>query len=363
MSRDLIVIGTHPFTPGVPLGDWHLARALGRRHRVLWVDPPVSPLAARRGVASTPTLSGRPRPGGDGVLVGTPVVPSGRPLPRISRIIDRLVVAQINRWVRMLAMSPVDVISFAPRFGALPGLRRRLLAAWLKDRDWAGVDVGHPTWLRARQAELVAGADVVSGVSAVLVEDCRRLGVGAVRIPNGCDVARYVPHREPSAWLDIPSPRVVFAGAWNERVDTALVGALAAELSGISFVVVGEVRATLPDATNVYALGAVGFDELPAHLQAADVGIVPYRRDRFNAATCPLKVYEYLAAGLPVVATAVDTGDLPADVVRHADGAAAFARAVEELALADLADRCRAVAAANSWDARADALLGELDRG
>jgi glycosyltransferase involved in cell wall biosynthesis len=259
-------------------------------------------------------------------------------------------------------MSPVDVISFAPRFGALPGLRRRVLAAWLKDRDWAGVDVRQSTWLRTRQAELVRGADVVSGVSTALVEDCRRLGVGAVRIPNGCDVARFEPRPEPRVWRDIPRPRVVFAGAWNERVDTALVAALAAELPGISFVVVGEVRAALPDAANVHVLGAVGFDELPAHLQAADVGIVPYRPDRFNAASCPLKVYEYLAAGLPVVATAVDTGDLPTDLVRRADGLAAFTRAVAELAGRDVRARCRAVAAANSWDARADALLEELDR-
>ena len=82
-------------------------------------------------------------PAGDGVLVGAPIVPTGRPVPRLGPLVERLVTAQVNRWTKQLDMGDVDVISFAPRLGALHGLRRRSLAAWLKDRDWAAAGVEH----------------------------------------------------------------------------------------------------------------------------------------------------------------------------------------------------------------------------
>ncbi len=119
--RELVVFGTHPFVPGVPLGDWHLARALARRHRVLWVDPPASPRAPGRGVASSGMFARRPVAVDGGLLVGSPIVPTGRPLPRMSGLVERLVTAQVNRWTRLLGMDAPDVISFAPGSVTSPG--------------------------------------------------------------------------------------------------------------------------------------------------------------------------------------------------------------------------------------------------
>ena len=94
-----------------------------------------------------------------------------------------------------------------------------------------------------------------------------------------------------------------------------LVDAAAAALPEFTFVLIGAVNGALPRSANVHSVGAVPYDELPAHLQFGDVGIVPYRRGTFNDASCPLKVYEYLAAGLPVVATGVGTDGLPEQLV------------------------------------------------
>lgn len=362
-TRDLVLFGTHPFASAVPLGDWQLARALGRHHHVLWIDPPAAPRPSRRrGAAGTGSVR-HPVAAGRGVVVGSPLVPTGRPLPSLGPLVERLVTAQVNRWTRSLDMRHADAISFAPRLGALQGLRRRTLAAWLKDRDWAADGVDHRAWIRRRQAELIRAADVVTAVSAPLVADCRALDVDAFLIPNGCDVAAYeTAAPEPPRMRDLPRPRVVFAGAWNDRVDVALVERVAARLPAASIALIGAVSTAVPAGANVHVLGPIAHDALPAHLRAADVGIIPYRPTPFNDASCPLKLYEYLAAGLPVVASAVDVAPVDdIDVVRRHDDATGFADAVAALAGRDVRARCTALAADHSWDARANALLGALD--
>jgi len=350
--RDLVLFGTHPFAPGVPLGDWHLARALSRQHRVLWIDPPTSRGSLRC-----------PRPVAAGVTVGRPVVPTGRPAPALGSVVERLVTAQVNRWTRQLGMADADVVSFAPRLGALRGLHRRRLAAWVKDRDWAAVDTDHRAWIRDRQADLIRGADLVTAVSAPLVADCRALGVDATLIPNGCDVGAFASvGPEPDRFRAVAHPRLVFAGAWNERVDLALVEQLAARLPAASIVLIGAVSRATPAGPNVHVVGPIPPDEIPAHLWAADVGIVPYRSSSFNEASCPLKVFEYLAAGLPVVASAVDVSAVgDPDLARRCDDPDDFVDAVDRLAARDVKAACTALAAEHSWEARAAALLEAMD--
>src|SRR3954451_25189386 len=99
--NDIVVMGTHPFTAGVPLGDWHVARTLARRGRVLWVDPPAFPLAPCRGAASTAMFRRRPVLFGVGLFVAIPFAHSGRLRPTQAGIVDALVAAQIRRWMRI----------------------------------------------------------------------------------------------------------------------------------------------------------------------------------------------------------------------------------------------------------------------
>jgi glycosyltransferase involved in cell wall biosynthesis len=363
LDHDIIVMGTHPFVAAVPLGDWQLARTLARRGRVLWVDPPASLLAPRRGAASSAMYRRMPVHAGDGLLVGCPVVPSGRVRPAHARVVDALVAAQIRRWMRQLAMTDVDLISFSPRFGTLRGIPRRSLTLWLKDRDWASEDHRLDDWLRFRMEEVALEADVVVGVSDVLVADCRAHGVDAHRIPNGCDTEHHGrPMPAPALFEHLGRPRVIFSGAWNWRVDADLVAAAAGRMPDFTFVLLGAAARPIPVAANVHATGALPYADLPAYLQAGDVGVVPYRRSDFNDASCPLKVFEYLAAGLPVVTTGVDTGGLPRQLVRPVDDVDGFVAAVEDLAGRDFRDACRSEAARHSWEVRADALLTAIDR-
>jgi glycosyltransferase involved in cell wall biosynthesis len=109
----------------------------------------------------------------------------------------------------------------------------------------------------------------------------------------------------------------------------------------------------------VHVVGQLSFDELRSYLRYADVGLVPYTPSDFNAASRPLKIYDYLAAGLPVLATGINVDGLDELVVRaaadHDEAVVTFARLIEQSA--DLQQAALAEARRNTWDARLETLL------
>jgi glycosyltransferase involved in cell wall biosynthesis len=114
----------------------------------------------------------------------------------------------------------------------------------------------------------------------------------------------------------LPEPRIVFTGAIAAaKVDLQLLAELAERQPDWSIVLVGPVGlgdpetdvSSLSQLKNVHLLGPRRYEELPSVLRGAQAAIIPYRRNQLTASVFPMKVYEYLAAGLPVVATALES--------------------------------------------------------
>lgn len=359
-AKHIVILGTMPFSANIPLGDWHMTRALAREHQVLYVDPPASPVAPFRGRASFGIFRRKPERRGGNLYVGSPIAHSGRVLPRHARIVDWLVAAQVRRWLKTLSFNNPIVISFSARRGTAKRIPHETLVYWQKDRDWARFSGPLRSWLLGRHWDLLADADLVVGVSPTLVEDNRRLGVPAVLVPNGCDAAHFGWERpEPPELAAVTRPRAIIAGAWNSRVDTELVDRLARLRRDMMFIIVGQVQLPLPKAPNVIALGPRPYGQLPAYIQHCDVGLVPYVSSVFNEASCPLKVFEYLASGIPVLTTGVEAPMLPRDLVVEAGDADEAAQLIGHLALLQLAlaSACKREAARNSWSIRAEHLI------
>jgi glycosyltransferase involved in cell wall biosynthesis len=113
---------------------------------------------------------------------------------------------------------------------------------------------------------------------------------------------------------------------------------------------------------NVHLVDAVPSNDIPAYVAAFDVGIIPFVVDDLTRGVSPLKMYEYLAAGVPVVATPLPVCDAH-PMVRTAstpeDFAARITEAVEERADEFAAD-AEAAADAASWDSRVARIRQEL---
>lgn len=135
--------------------------------------------------------------------------------------------------------------------------------------------------------------------------------VGAV-IPNGIEPREWIGVAAAPAWfLDLPRPRFLYVGALDERIDVRAVRSVAEAWPGGTVALVGPGGGTpgiaaLGELPNVRVHPRVDRQDFPGLLGAADVGMIPHVRTALTRAMSPLKLYEYLAAGLPVAAV-----DLP----------------------------------------------------
>jgi glycosyltransferase involved in cell wall biosynthesis len=188
--------------------------------------------------------------------------------------------------------------------------------------------------------------------------------------PNVADTELFARALQPSppAPLDpgmaaLPAPRIVFTGAIVAiKLDIPLLVELARMRPSWSFALVGPVGPGDPGTDvsplvaepNIHLLGHRTYDELPDVLRAAHAGLIPYARNELTESIFPMKVYEYLAAGLPVVATPLPALAGVAEVASATDAqgiAVLLDQALAGDSASRRAERSRA-AASNSWERR-----------
>ncbi|WP_166660095.1 glycosyltransferase [Actinomycetospora succinea] len=220
---------------------------------------------------------------------------------------------------------------------------------------------------RRAEDRFVPIADVVLASAPNLAERLREHHDRVVHVPNVADTALFATARSAGptdeALAELPHPRVVFVGAVvATKLDVELIVAMARARREWTIVLVGPVGLGDPSTDvgalraepNVRLVGARPHQVLPEVLRGADIGVIPYALNPLTASISPMKVYEYLAAGLPVVATPLPSlAGLEDVTVAHGDEG--FVAAVErELRQDDESARsARSVRAADhSWTRR-----------
>jgi len=376
-TRPLVVFCAATAWDGNRFPDQHMAERLASFARVLYVDPPLSVVRAprRHGV---PMMRSSLQQIDDTLFRLTPIS-----LPRPLRPgIRALTYAHLRRLVaRAVAdlggpVRALVVASLSPMFTACEAELRVLYGT--DDFVAGGEILGLPDgWLRQREVQQLAEADLAVAVSQNLADKWSAMGTDTVLLPNGCDDQQFK-HADLAPWPDdvsLPPPIAGFVGHISDRIDMRLLDAVADQ--GHSLLLVGPRQDSfdwarierLLQLPNVQWVGNKTFEELPSYLRVMKVGLVPYADNEFNRSSFPLKTLEYLAAGRATVAT-----DLPAirwlgtDVITIASGHEEYAKAVTAALDAPEdpieADRRRLVAVDHSWDRRAEdfaRLLG-LDR-
>jgi glycosyltransferase involved in cell wall biosynthesis len=227
-----------------------------------------------------------------------------------------------------------------------------------------------PSDLGARERQLMASAAVVFTGGRRLYEAKARLHDNVHFFGCGVDsdhfgLARHSDTVVPSDIVGLPKPVLGYFGVVDERLDYELIARLADSFPTGSLVFVGPTAkvdpAELPRQSNIHWLGQRPYDALPQCVKGFDVCLMPFALNEATEFINPTKTLEYMAAGKPIVSTAV------ADVVRNFTPIVRVAESIDEFvrhaesALEPDPDRTAegiALARASSWEA----IVAEMDR-
>jgi len=336
---------------------------------LFWIGAPIYPhfLFARR--RRDPVIARRVdvwKRGGardaDGTLEYYPLLllpPLDRPVLRsafVARHTLRFSVPPLDAIIRRLGYQTPDVLWLSCGRFARPAqsmMKPRVSAIRIAD-DYTQF-TGVPASLEPLQDEMVDRVDAVFVTSRILEEKVGRRRKDVIYLPNAVSDTFFAPPAPEPEWMrPFPHPRIVFVGSLDNWLDIDVFGEIAKRLPNASVLVIGPGRAPRSAPANVHYLGPRPYETLPAVLQHCDVGIAPFRRNALTESVNPLKVYEYLATGLPVVATRTHELERIDAPIRLCATPAEFANAVAEHTDRDPAGRDARVAFAreHTWSRR-----------
>lgn len=306
------------------------------------------------------------------VLEYTPALPSRLPLTAGLAISQFR--AKVERVMRALFSSePATVILFSPNEARFLEIVPELPFVYRIIDDYPTMPfyASDPAAARRLDESLCVRAEAIFPSNPKLLGQRKGLNRCHLLIPNGVDFAlfgaRGLP--VPADMAALPRPIVGFSGAVDRyKLDMGLVAEIAALRPSWTVALIGKVGTgddttdrELPQAPNLRYLGFRPYSDLPDYVAAFDVGIIPYSVNPYTEGVSPLKLYEYLAAGKAVVSTPLPFASEAGPVVRTAIGATAFVEQIEAvLAEEGKEEERRAIAEANSWPARARAMVEVL---
>ena len=293
-------------------------------------------------------------------------------LPAARAAIDQVAHLWLTSRLRSLGVEPRPTIlasnMYCPR--SLSRLPRKLLFWDFNDHplQFAGV----PGWAAGLWERVLREADAFFVVSEHYRRElARQTEKPLILLGNGVEMSHFeAPGPAPAALAALPRPRIGYLGLLSHFLDFGVLEALRQARRGGTLVLIGPGTPATEGAVRelaarpgVAVLGARPYAELPVWMQGLDVGVIPFQASHpFVTGINPNKVYQYLAAGLPVVTTPVlDLPERP-PLLSYASDPAGFAAAVSRAldAPADPA-ACRALARPHDWDAIAARMVAEIE--
>ncbi|MEA5577519.1 glycosyltransferase [Anabaena sp. UHCC 0451] len=232
-----------------------------------------------------------------------------------------------------------------------------------------------PKSLKYNHEKLIQKADVVTVTSTPLLKQIKSkfsINEKLFLLRNGVSFDQFNQITDQSLDLtpefqSIPQPRITYIGVISEWFDLDLLYEAAKSLPNFSFVIIGPVEISidkLKDLSNIYFLGYKPHSILQMYLQKSQIGIIPFLRTKLIESVNPIKLYEYMATGLPVVSTTwseLEDLDSPAFLAKDNHEFIEYIKQI--VAEPDVINRELLVkfAQANTWENRFTELMKVLD--
>ncbi len=385
-GRDLVLFSSADWKTPYWTNKQHIAQRLAERGwSVLYVEtvglraPGLGRFDGRRMLRRLAAAASPPRTMADGLWVASPLtLPFGHRLDWVRKLNARLLGAMLKHWLGKLDFHHPAIWTYHPfMMEAIVGLDRRALIYHCVDELAAVPGIDGLVFAKAER-ELLQTADLVFATSSALNEKCKAASPNTHYLPNVADIGLFASARTAGSvapdLAEIPRPRLGYAGVLSDfKLDFPLLLKLAERRPAYHLVFIGDERVGQRDAdaerlrslANVHFLGWRDYRRLPDYFRGLDIGLLPLRINAYTRAVFPMKFFEYLAAGLPVVATALPALQEHRDLHRWSGDDAGFIAAIDEV----LADRPRYVLAPDhgmlrehDWATQLDRMLALIER-
>lgn len=296
-----------------------------------------------------------------------PLLPGRYYSVSVNRMNQRLTIHWTKRYLARLRFSPAILWLYNPEQGSLIGQFGCELSVYhCIDEFTAGTKGRKRRIINQLERKLLSEVDLVLANSLLTYENKLRYNANTNRIPSGTDAAHFNKANNPNLSVHpdiakIPQPVLTYLGNISNRVDVKLLSKIAMDHPEWSLVLIGQAYTQTVDLdqlrqySNVHFLGKRAFKKLPSLLKGTDVCLIPYVSGEINRYRSPLKLYEYLATGKPIVSTAQPEVGEYSDLVFIAESAAEFERGIQEALMEDSLEAKQKriqTAKENSWDKR-----------
>lgn len=303
-----------------PTSNHHVLRELAKTRRVLWLNS----IATRKPSLSSGRDLGKirrkllefgkgPQNVENDLWVATPLA---LPLPHssVARSINRQILRATIRAYRLrLGIAKFHLWTFLPNVADYVGTLGEDLAVYYCVDEWSMFSYLDRAQTVAAETKLLEKVDAVFAINSELADSKRAYNRQTFLSPHGVDHAQFARALDgavsvPPDLASLPRPRIGFYGTLRDWVDLELIAHLARARPAWSIALIGQQlgdMSAIQGIPNIHLLGQKRHDELPAYCKGFDVGMIPYRIDERMKFVNPLKMREYLSAGVPVVSTAV----------------------------------------------------------
>ena len=320
-GRDILCF-SHDWT-GDPLSKTHLMRVLSRDNRILWINsianrmPTTSSKDISRLFKKLKSFADPIKEVEPNIFVMNPLAIPAYGNAAVVKLNQRFLISQVKKAMKQLGFSrPVNMV-FNPAAGMIAGkLGESELIYYCVDEYTAftGVSGG----LKEIEENLFRSADLVIVSAEKLYESKKQFNPNTFVIRHGVDFAHFKTAlsdevQVPAEIANLPRPIIGFHGLLADWVDFELLKKVAEHFSTGSVVLIGKTTVDaeqkikiLDGVKNIHRLGRKPYSDLPAYCKGFDVALNPFVINHLTQSVNPLKVREYLAAGLPMVST-----DLP----------------------------------------------------
>jgi len=316
-GRDLVVFSND--WDGDPLSKVHIMRILSRENRVLWVNsignraPKANAHDLNRIWRKLASFTEGIREVEPNLFVLAPLAVPFYGSEAVRALNRTLLRAQVLRAMRQLKFKKPISWSFLPASAPVSGRLGEEFVVYHCVDEFSAFSDTNGRHIAELEEQLLRRADLVITSAERLRENKARVNPSTVLVRHGVDFNHFVKACDPATRIPddiahLPRPIFGFFGLVADWVDLEAIAATARAHPEGSVVVIGKVA---PDADvsalkaerNIHMLGRKAYADLPGYCRAFDVALMPFKVNELTLNANPLKVREYLAAGLPVVSS------------------------------------------------------------